>query len=511
MMMSKRLLAVAISAALYAPLSANATNGMNLEGYGPVAASMGGASMAYDNGTAAMANNPATIGMMGEGNRIDVAVGVMGPSVDAKNSLGKAESSADSFMMPAAGWVQKKGALAYGVGMYAQGGMGAEYAAGSAVDQSANGFSFDGTGVAVADTTGSKQRSELGVGRFVVPVAFDVNDKLTVGGSVDYVWGGLDILWNMDATNFFGGLDKNQYDLSGFGVFQANNRAVIKGTLVDNFLAAFGTANGFGAFHWGRFEFSNDNDFTQETQGAGFAGKLGMTYKLSDKLTLGASYQSETAMSDFEGDITMKFNVELLSGGAPAGNATIPVTGKVKVVDFQWPQSLGFGMAYKAADNLMVVADYKRLAWSDVMKNFHMSIEADSTQANPMAAGFAGTNMDFVYKQDWADQDVLNLGVAYGVNQALTLRAGYNYASNPVPDKYVSFLFPATIEHHYTVGFGYKLSDASAIDFSLGYAPEVEVKESNAESLGLGAGEEYPLNTITHSQTNWQLAYSYRF
>ena len=34
--------------------AAHATNGMNMEGYGPIATGMGGASMAYDNGTAAM-------------------------------------------------------------------------------------------------------------------------------------------------------------------------------------------------------------------------------------------------------------------------------------------------------------------------------------------------------------------------------------------------------------------------------------------------------------------------
>ena len=37
---------------------------MNMEGYGPIATGMGGASMAYDNGTAAVINNPATLGLM---------------------------------------------------------------------------------------------------------------------------------------------------------------------------------------------------------------------------------------------------------------------------------------------------------------------------------------------------------------------------------------------------------------------------------------------------------------
>jgi long-chain fatty acid transport protein len=40
-------------AGLTVPGIALATNGMNMEAYGPVAAGMGGASFAYDNGSAA--------------------------------------------------------------------------------------------------------------------------------------------------------------------------------------------------------------------------------------------------------------------------------------------------------------------------------------------------------------------------------------------------------------------------------------------------------------------------
>ncbi len=57
------------------PVLAFATNGMLMDGYGPIAAGMGGAAMAYDNGTAALANNPATLGLMAPGSRIDVMAG----------------------------------------------------------------------------------------------------------------------------------------------------------------------------------------------------------------------------------------------------------------------------------------------------------------------------------------------------------------------------------------------------------------------------------------------------
>ena len=121
-MKAVRYFAIPLSAvAAMLPAVVYATNGMNLEGYGPVALGMGGASMAYDNGTAAVVNNPATIGLMPDGHRADFALGVLGPNVTASNSVGEVKSTADAFYMPAFGWVSKQGQLAYGVGLYAQG------------------------------------------------------------------------------------------------------------------------------------------------------------------------------------------------------------------------------------------------------------------------------------------------------------------------------------------------------------------------------------------------------
>ena len=125
-MQLKKLTAGLVVAGMTVPVLAFATNGMLMDGYGPIAAGMGGAAMAYDNGTAALANNPATLGLMAPGSRIDVMVGFVGPDVSAPGTFGK--SSADAFYMPAFGYVKKQGALTYGAGIYGQGGMGTEYA-----------------------------------------------------------------------------------------------------------------------------------------------------------------------------------------------------------------------------------------------------------------------------------------------------------------------------------------------------------------------------------------------
>ena len=110
---------------------AYATNGMLMEGYGPISTGMGGASMAFDNGTAGMANNPATLGLMADGeSRLDLALGGLHPDIVSKMAdMPDANSGGTAYYMPAAGWVKKQGALTYGIGVFAQGGMGTEYTA----------------------------------------------------------------------------------------------------------------------------------------------------------------------------------------------------------------------------------------------------------------------------------------------------------------------------------------------------------------------------------------------
>lgn len=383
-MQLNKLAAMLAAAGLAVPSLALATNGMIMEGYGPIAAGMGGASMAYDNGTAAMANNPATLGLMGDGSRIDVMVGHVGPDVSAPGTMGT--SSADAFYMPAFGYVKKQGNLTYGAGIYGQGGMGTEYANGD--------------------------MAQVSVGRVIFPVAYAVNDRFNIGGSIDFVWAGMDLV------------------VTGYGI-----------------------------------DFEDDSDFTGEAKGYSLAGKLGFTYKINDAFTVGGVYQSAGNLPDLE-------------------------DGDYRVEDFDMPATVALGVAWKASERLMVAADVKDVLWGSSMNTV-------TIRNGAFAAPF---------KQDWDNQIVVALGLSYQFNEAFTGRIGYNYGKNPIPDENVSYLWPAIVEHHYTVGFGYSVNRQSEINFGLTYAPEVSVT---------GTGPAMPMGnggmTIEHSQLNWQLMYSYKF
>ncbi len=471
---TKIALAGALAACLL-PRLAGATNGMNMEGYGAMALGMGGASMAYDNGTAAMMNNPATLAMMEDGTTLDLALGFLSPQVKSSAGGVTSRSSADLFGGPAFGWARKRDGLLFGVGMYGQGGMGTEYGSDSILSNPAN----------QTPSPGLVNRSEVSVGRVIFPLAYDAGPNLKVGGSLDYVWAGMDLKMAVNGASFL--------QMAG----GTSPMATASGSMVNTFGGMMGGGPGqIGAVNWGYFDFSNHNPYTGQAVGTGYAGKIGFTYKLDGKTTIGATYHSKTRLNDLEAqEATVSFNVDF-AGGGPA-NQTIPVAGRMTVKDFQWPETYGLGVSYEASDKWTLAADYKRINWAAVLKDFKM-VFAASGNVGP-AAAFNGTSMDVVFFQNWSDQNVVMLGAAYRMTDALTLRAGLNMANNPVPDTYLNALFPATIKNHVTAGFGYAFDKLSHLDLAVSYAPKVT---ATSGMTGI---------TTSHEQFNGQLVYSRHF
>jgi long-chain fatty acid transport protein len=447
---------------------AHATNGMNMEGYGPVASSMGGASMAYDNGTAAVMNNPATLGLMKEGNRADIAVGVLAPDITAKCDSSpcngspaagqSAKSEATAFYMPAMGYVQKSGQLTYGAAVFSQGGMGTKYAADSFL------------------TAGSNEmvRSEVGVGRFILPLAYQMDDKVTLGGSLDFVWASMDLKMALPGASFVDmAMGTQTYGSAGGSLLGSFAPAIPNGACV----AGGGTAT-TSCINWARVDFSNTSQWSGQAKGNGLAFKLGGTYKVDSQLTLGATYHSKTSISDMTTTgATMSMNLADNTGAS--GTTVLP--GSVSVHNFQWPQTIAFGAAYQATDKLLLVADYKNIGWKDVMKNFSMTFTV-----NGDVPGLGGQSVDMILNQNWDDQNVFQIGGAYKTTPEVTLRAGVNIANNPVPDAYMNPLFPAIAKNHLTLGAGYAVSNASNVDFAYVYVPKVSATNDQGVTVDFG-------------------------
>ncbi len=480
-----------------------ATNGMNLEGYGPVATGMGGASMAYDNGTAAFMNNPATLSLMPQGWRLDLALGMLGPDVDASvtTQSGKltANSEATAFFMPAVGLVRKHGNSVYGLGIFGQGGMGTEYC-------NTSWMADPSMGANTALTEGLVNRSEVSVGRAMGTFGYDVNQKLSIGVTADLVWAGIDLQMAMSDAQF-----RNMANPELQTIGKAS------GTLVNAFGQMYEPFGGYGIskLYHAYFDFSNDNDFTGKANGFGFAGKIGAVYKATPQLTIGATFHTPTKLADLEADgatLSMAVNIDPgILEGQPSGeyqDMNLPVSGKIAIKDFQWPATLGAGLAYRMC-NVMLAADVKYIMWSSVMKDFKMSFTADDKPEN---GGFAGLEMDASLFQKWEDQAVFAAGAAYNPIQPLTLRAGFNYGKNPVPDKYLNALFPAIVETHATFGAGYDFGHGSQINASITTGFKKEATNPGLD-LVIGPITDYVIPPVTssHSQLNWQVMFSHSF
>ena len=163
-------------------------------------------------------------------------------------------------------------------------------------------------------------------------------------------------------------------------------------------------------------------------------------------------------------------------------------TGTMTVIDFQWPAIAAIGASWQATPEVLIAADVKSIGWADVMKSFKMRYDS---------AGMGGS-VSFALPQNWKDQTVFNLGVAWKASEQLTLRAGVNLSDNPVPDSTVNPLFPATVKNHYTLGLGYRVVPSGDFNASVTLAP--------ASNVTSGAGV-----SISHEQTNFQLMYTQRF
>ncbi len=442
--------------ALLAASSAYATNGMLMEGYGPISTGMGGASQSFDHGTAGMAQNPATLGLMPDGSsRLDVAFGVLGPDVKSSMMGMDAKSGGTSYLMPAFGYTKRNGAYTYGIGMFAQGGMGTEYEATS--------FMAAGTGLPA--------RSELGVGNVIFPVAYQVNQNLTVGATLKFMWSSLDMQMNGSLANLAG---PNGIVTGGVG-----GLATTMGTMAQA-VRPYTNVNPDPATTIARIDFSDDNKFTGAAKSTGFGASLGAVYKVNQDVTMGGSYQFKSALKDMT---TSSSAASLGIVGMMTDN------GQITVIDFQMPSVFAIGASWQAKPSLLLAADLKYIGWADAMKSFKMRYDS----ANP-GMGY----VTFAMPQNWKDQTVLNLGMAWKANEQLTLRAGLNLADNPIPDAYVNPLFPATVKNHVTLGLGYKLSEAGEFNASLAVAPSTSVTSGDGV-------------TISHGQTSAQLMYSHRF
>ncbi|MFA5142946.1 MAG: outer membrane protein transport protein [Candidatus Omnitrophota bacterium] len=155
------------------------------------------------------------------------------------------------------------------------------------------------------------------------------------------------------------------------------------------------------------------------TAGGGFT--LGLLYKFSKMLNLGASFESHTWMGYHD---KYKDCLHLIDE----------------------PPVVNVGIAFKPIENFEFTYDTRYINWTDVK----------ICNRSPIQGGFG-----------WGDQWVFAVGGEYTYKDKVKLRLGYNYGKSPIQSNVVfaNALLPLVMEHHLTTGFSYFLTKDLSLDF----------------------------------------------
>lgn len=423
----RSLLAFAVAAAV-APMTANATNGYFAHGYGIKAKGMAGVGIALPQDALAAATNPA--GMVEVGNRVDFGAEIFRPDREGRTLYGPNSGSwydgndTEAFLIPEFGYNQMlNNNMSLGVSVFGNGGMNTDYSAGIYSSNPLGLNDQTGTGVDLMQL-------------FISPtLGWKINERHSVGVSLNLAY------QRFEATG-----------LSDFCGFTAPGGPA-------------GCADGVT----GLSDQGYDDSY-------GWGVRIGWIGKITDTVTLGATYQSKTRMSEFD-----EYNQLFAEQG-----------------DFDIPSNYGVGIAVQATPQLTVAFDYMRINYSDV--------NSIANPNNGWTGGILGTDNGPGF--GWDDINVYKLGFAYQVNDNLTLRAGWNHGDQPIPTSQTQFniIAPGVIEDHVTLGATWTLRNGGELSAYYMHAFENEVN-GTAPTNPMDAGH----GDLKMSQDAIGVAYGWSF
>lgn len=193
----------------------------------------------------------------------------------------------------------------------------------------------------------------------------------------------------------------------------------------------------------------------------GIGGRFGLQWEIVPAVRIGASYQLRTYMSEFD-----KYRGLFAEQG-----------------DFDIPPALQAGFAWETAPGLTLVADWKRIWYSD--------IKAVGNPISNLTVGGQLLGTDDGAGFGWEDVDAFKFGVQWQTTPTIALRAGFGFNDNPIPPSEVLFnvLAPGVQEQHYTAGLTWQASPTSAFNFAAMYSPSNSVSGSAPASFGGGTVE----------------------
>jgi long-chain fatty acid transport protein len=202
----------------------------------------------------------------------------------------------------------------------------------------------------------------------------------------------------------------------------------------------------------------------------GFGATLGVKLTPMKNLTFGAAYELKSDFQDF------KFTIPAHIGMTPGG--PFPFPGGTDKLAFDQPAVASVGVAYRAIPALLLAFDVQWITWSAVMGKNQPKYTNDTQLTGSMP-----------FNMSWDDQMVYKIGAELAVAPTFKVRAGFDYAKNPLdPNRaFENIAFPAVAESHVTLGLGWAATETLAINVGGMYSPKTTVTGANPAGQGLAS------------------------
>ena len=307
--------------------------------------------------------------------------------------------------------------------------------------------------------------------------AFPVNDKLTIGGGF-HTKSGLINRYNFRHVLFplqqrRVGADVKNASLSLNAGYQLTERlAVGVGGRLEILTAKVSKVLG-----------PMDVELSHgEAYGGGF--QVGLTYQVTDDVTLGAAYRSPTWFGDVSGG---RAQASLL------GMLPVPL-GDGRLRDFRLPQKVTAGAAWDVTDRLKLMGEVR---WINYSNSSYKSVTVGT--ALPI-----GVKLPLSYQDQW----VFATGAEYKLDDRWTLGVGYNYGTNPISRESVNAITSILAKHHATVGLRYEQDNWwIGAGYILGFSESMEGKGHSRIPFGI----DYGLSRVEQIQHSIVLGVGFSF
>ena len=419
--LSRMFLIVALAVGLTAGLFAN---GLNMNGFGARAASMGGAFVGLANDYTAIFWNPAGLAQLTK-----ATFGLSGDFL-----LPTSDYTLSSFTMKTKSKLYPAGLLGYaqpigdnivvGLGAYTLSGLGAAWNNTGTPFLEAALISPYPPAAFTPPVTPSIWESFIGSVTLAPTIAVKVTDQFFLGASFNINYG------------FFKLQQWGQYVLVPPPPAPPAGNLMVAPTLV------------------------NLGQQTLDVKGWGFGATFGVLVKPADWISVGATFRTESKVK-LSGTTEIE-NINLL------GLANTSDT-KMNVPSPMW---LAGGVALKPIDQLTWTVD---LQWTNWSKLDQIALEFQ----DPAWVVGMGSSASLIL--NWANKSQIRTGLEYDFG-TFTLRGGYYYDPAPAPDDTLNILTPSFTFHSVQAGCGFKsggLHVNLAVEYLMGLDRTVALSADN--------------------------------